>query len=172
MAETQGTVKTVRLVGVVALMLLLLTPAFAAAAATTSTTVVRAPFSFVAGNTACTETIAFSGFLQQVIHATVVFNNDEEITHISFVTRSASGGLEGVGLETGHRYVGVLVGGGQLTQDATDAAPTETTSTSTFNLISTGGEPNALMHLTGHGTVNANGELTAEVANLRVECSG
>jgi hypothetical protein len=163
--------RIVHIVPLVGIALAVATPS-AHAQAVTQTSVTRVPFSFVAGNTVCTEFISFDGFLVQVNHFTAVVDGDGNATQILFKTQSVSGGLTGVELATGERYTGVLVGGAHVTQDAADAFPTESTVTSTFNVVSRGDELNALVHMTNHYTLNANGDLTASQSNVNVECRG
>lgn len=59
--------------------------------------------------------------------------------------------------------------------DALNTGPgraTTFTLSATFNVISKGGTDNFISKATVHFTVNANGDLTAEVVEIRAECRG
>jgi hypothetical protein len=76
--------------------------------------------------------------------------------------------VSGVGETTGAKY--------QITQTIDEemnlVAAQEATLTVDVRVIGQGSVPNFLEHVTEHITVNANGDVTATVANLTAECQG
>jgi hypothetical protein len=81
--------------------------------------------------------------------------------------------LTAVGVESGTRYQVVdLQHAGGYADSETDFAPFGSTEVGSFLLVSKGGGPNLLTHGTLHTQVNANGELTADVAFSHAECVG
>jgi hypothetical protein len=78
-------------------------------------------------------------------------------------------GVSGVGLITGDKYRGTGV-----TQEETNIRPGgfpyEDTFVNNFRIIGQGKGNNYLVHQVLHVTINANGEITAEVDNYSVEC--
>jgi hypothetical protein len=77
--------------------------------------------------------------------------------------------VHGVGLTTGDKYN--AVGVTQETHNiAFDGFPYEDTYVNNFRIIGQGKGNNYLVHETWHVTINANGEVTAEVDNYSVEC--
>ena len=104
---------------------------------------------------------------------------------ISFVgVEDAAGGRHGtlldqlrnltaVGVESGTTYQVILLQhAGGYGDSETDFAPFGSTEVNSFLLVSQGGGPNLRTHGTLHYQVNANGELTADVAFGRGECVG
>ncbi len=77
--------------------------------------------------------------------------------------------MRGIGLTTGDKYQGTGV-----TQDhfnvGADGLPVTFTFVNNFRIIGQGPGNNYLVHQTFHVTINAHGEVTAEVDNIRVEC--
>jgi hypothetical protein len=77
-------------------------------------------------------------------------------------------GISGEGSVTGNKYQGTGV-----TQSHTNthtSLASETTFVNNFRIIGPGPGNNLLVHTTFHVTVNANGEVTADVLNTSVEC--
>jgi hypothetical protein len=77
-------------------------------------------------------------------------------------------GVKGVGETSGAGYV--VPRSNAFKQNI--AAADEITVTETFRLIRTGSADDFLFHTTFHLTTNANGDLTAEVVDVRITCSG
>lgn len=89
--------------------------------------------------------------------------------HISFQFNPM--GAIGVGRETGdiYRVTGIT----KWEQDNSridNVFPMESTFINNFRFIGPGPENNFLMHQTIHYTINANGELTADIDNTKIEC--
>lgn len=139
-----------------------ITPAFAASAVTTSTSVPIDLAVFVpCANGGSGEVVALSGRLHILTHATLNANG-------GFTLRShvQPQNVSGTGQVTGDRYRGTGV-----TQITTTANSGETfTFINNFRVVGQGPGNNILVHENVHMTVNANGEVTASVANLSVEC--
>ncbi len=78
-------------------------------------------------------------------------------------------GVSGVGLTTGTKY---QINGGFNTEYniAADGFPSETTAVANYGLIAPGKGNNYKGHALFHITVNANGEVTAEIDSFEVEC--
>ena len=122
------------------------------------------PFSAVFDDPCTGEPVTLTGNLHVLIH----------------ITQNAAGGFEakehfqpqgiaGVGA-SGTEYQGTGV-----TQDATEDSPGpqfDSTFINNFRIISHGTSSNYTAHDTVHVTFNANGDLTAVVANDSVECQG
>ena len=110
------------------------------------------------------EIVDLSGPLHVLFHITVDNNGG---VHIK--THAQPQGVRGVGQTTGDQYQGTGV-----TQDhfnvGSDGLPVTFTFVNNFRIIGQGPGNNSLVHETFHVTVNANGELTADVDNFRVEC--
>ena len=77
-------------------------------------------------------------------------------------------GVSGVGLTSGTTYRSSSVDNFRLAAPL----PSDITSVSSFRLISSGTEDNLLVRVLFHITVNANGEVTAEVEDVNIECEG
>jgi hypothetical protein len=74
--------------------------------------------------------------------------------------------LSGTGLTSGDKYQGTGVG-----QNSFNGKVGETfTIVENYRMIGQGTGNNLLVHVTSHYTVIANGEVTSEVENVRVEC--
>lgn len=75
-------------------------------------------------------------------------------------------GVRGEGLTTGDRYVGT----GVTQEQVNGTVGSQRTFVDNYRIIGQGNGNNYLVHETHHVTVNANGEVTAEVDNFSVEC--
>jgi hypothetical protein len=99
-------------------------------------------------------------------HAVFIVTSDAKGgLHIS--THFNNQGVGGVGLTTGDRYRGT---GNNRFSSSSRAAMSEFTFVNNFHLISAGAGSNLLLHETVHVTINANGEVTSSVMDIRVEC--
>jgi hypothetical protein len=98
-------------------------------------------------------------------------------TVIRFVTNSTTGGIHikfhandqgisGIGLTTGDRYHRT----GATNSEHNAKVGEEITVVDSFNIIGQGNGNNFLAHVTIHMTVNANGDVTAEVVKFSIEC--
>ena len=75
-------------------------------------------------------------------------------------------GVRGEGLTTGDRYVGT----GVTQEQVNGTVGSQSTFIDNYRIIGQGSGNNLLIHQTVHVTVNANGEVTASVDNVSVEC--
>jgi hypothetical protein len=122
------------------------------------------PFSLLAfvpcANGGAGELVLVEGNLHVLITETVNDNN------ASFMVHFQPQGAEGIGLTTGDTYHATGV-----TQEHTSVGPSlNDTFVNNFRIIGQGPDNNLLIHQTIHLTINANGELTAEVLNESIEC--
>ena len=78
-------------------------------------------------------------------------------------------GATGTGQTTGHIYRASNSTMETYTRDF-DKLPLEVTSVGSFRLIGHGRENNFLLHHITHITINANGDLTANIESLSAEC--
>jgi hypothetical protein len=77
-------------------------------------------------------------------------------------------GVEGTALTSGTTYVGN--GMTRLSININGDPPLEFTFVNNFHLISPGKAPNISVHATTHMVINANGDITADVVSLSVDC--
>lgn len=77
-------------------------------------------------------------------------------------------GVSGVGSISGNKYQGTGVTRDET--NVTSGGAFETTFVNNFRMIGQGPGNNLLVHSTVHVTVNANGDVTATVSNVSVEC--
>lgn len=80
------------------------------------------------------------------------------------------GNWDGIGQVTGDVYQPTGVTRSNINLDGSDGAPLENTFVNNFRWIGPGPGNNLLVHATIHITVNANGDVTAEVVNTTVDC--
>jgi hypothetical protein len=140
-------------------------PAFAATATTSST---KIPFQLVVfvpcADDGAGEFVQLDGELHILVHTTIDDNGG-----IHLKSHFQPQGFGGVGLTTGDRYRGVGV-----TQDALTVHPGGFPATSTFvnnfRMIGQGPGNNFQVHQNVHMTVNANGDVTANVNNSSTTC--
>ena len=110
------------------------------------------------------EFVLLEGDLNILVHLTI-----SDAGTVSMETHAQPMGISGTGLVTGDKYQGtgvslahVSIGPGGL--------PFEDTLIENFRVIGQGPDNNLLVHQTLHITVNENGDVTAEVTNISVEC--
>ena len=109
------------------------------------------------------EDVALSGNLHVLFHFT-----EDGSGGLHIQVHENPGGISGTGLVSGDKYRAV----GEI-RDAFNVKPpflAEFSSVGNFRIIGEGPGNNFLVHETLHVTVNANGEVTAEVDILSVEC--
>jgi hypothetical protein len=141
--------------------------AYAVASSTTTTTKIPVSFTFTPIGPGCeqAEDITLSGNLNFVEHATT--NSNGGTTYkIHFNPQ----GITGVGETTGTTYRGTGVTSTTLTFNGNNAQSTQT-DVNNFNIIAT--EPSGISsieHLVVHLTVNAQGEITADVSTETSTC--
>ena len=150
---------------IVMLVTILLAPTPVSAAAGTFTDNVRIPFELfvfvpcAAGGEG--EEVFLSGTLHVLFHTTI---DNQGGFHAKFHFQPQ--GISGTGLVTGAKYQATGVTQG------TDNGKVgfESTFVNNFKIIGQGPGNNFLIHENFHFTVNANGEVTAFVDNIRIEC--
>lgn len=108
------------------------------------------------------EDVAFQGFLHVLITETIDANG---VAHTT--THFQPMGIAGTGLTTGDLYRGTGISRDQANGPE---PPFEATFVNNFRLIGQGSGNNLLIHAVSHVTVNANGEVTAEVDLSSNEC--
>lgn len=111
------------------------------------------------------EFVDLSGDLHILIHVTI--SNSGRVT---VKQHTQPQGISGIGQSTGDRYRGTGVTQSTQTFDGIDGFPFQTTLVNNFRIIGQGPGNNFLVHENSHITINANGEVTAEVDNLSVDC--
>ena len=124
--------------------------------AATSTTI---PFEAIRSGDCTGEDVELSG----TIHLVSQLQSDgSEVGQINYQ------GVSGVGLTSGTTYRASSVDHFRLGAPF----PSDITSVRSVRLISPGAEDNLLVRFLFHITVNANGETTAEVREVNMECEG
>lgn len=131
--------------------------------ATSSTEVVSRNFSIevdyiVQG---CDEPIHLTGWLHYNDHFTDNKNKSLVVLH------GNPQGIKGVGLHSGAEYNGV---GSTICIINDNLQSYNTTYVDNFHLIGKGKTPNRTVHINYHLTENANGEITAELEHISIEC--
>lgn len=137
-------------------------------AATTFTTTSRIPVSLFAfvpcANEGAGEFVSLAGTVNEVLRLTI---DDAGGLHLK--GQDNPQGVAGVGLTSGATYQGTGVS--QFTQDVRPAGfPVTFTAVNNFRIIGQGAVGNLLVHELFHVTVNANGNLTAFVADFSLVC--
>jgi hypothetical protein len=139
-------------------------PVFAASTITTNQQVPFAQIVIVpCANNGAGEPVLISGTLHILQHQTV---SDAGNVHVKVHFQPQGAG--GVGLITGDAYR--ATGVTQEEFNINGPLPITDTFINNFRIIGQGPDNNLLVHQTIHITINANGELTAEVVNTSVEC--
>ena len=139
-------------------------PVFAASTVTTNQQVPFAQIVFVpCANNGAGEPVLISGTLHILQHQTL---SDAGNLHIKVHFQPQ--GASGVGLVTGDEYRATGVTQEELNLNG--PLPFTDTFINNFRIIGQGPDNNLLVHQTIHFTINANGELTADVVNTSVEC--
>ena len=139
-----------------------LRPAMAAVATTSNAFVTVAISVFVpCANGGAGETVTLTGNLHFQSHTTFDARGG---LHTKIHTQPQ--GLSGTGEVTGDKYQGTGV-----TQDRINVTAGVTfTLVNNFRIIGQGPGNNFLVHNNAHITINANGDITADVDNFRAEC--
>jgi hypothetical protein len=153
-----GTIKRFMLwaLGALAIVLIWLSLMSAPLWAATSTTI---PLDAIRSGDCTGEDVELSG----TIHLVSQLQSDgSEVGHINFQ------GVSGVGLTSGTTYRSSSVDNFRLAAPY----PSDITSVRSLRLISPGPEDDLLVRFLFHITVNANGEITAEVEDVNFECVG
>jgi hypothetical protein len=144
-------------------------PRSASAQAITNTTNTTLPISLTVfvpcANAGAGEIVALSGDLHDLFHVTISASGQ-----VTVKFQDNPQGVSGVGQTTGDTYQGTGVTQQMITFDGVDGFPFEFTFINNFRIIGQGPGNNLLVHATEHVTVHANGEVTAVVTNLSVDC--
>lgn len=110
------------------------------------------------------DVIHTSGDLHVLITSTINDNRASGYVHFN------PQGAKLVGLTTGNEYIGTGMGSPVHFNESLDGGSATFTSVGNFRLIGKGQAPSLLVHSVVHTTINANGELTAEVELDTEEC--
>jgi hypothetical protein len=146
------------------LALLVLAAVPALAQASTGASSLRIPIQYTYGTNQCTgEPILLQGTLH--LRANVI--QDEHTGFHYHFSRNWQNTV-GLGLWTGNEYQ--VVGGDRVIANFPDANSESYTVNAQSNLVGEGQDENVLLQETYHLTVNANGEWTADVANVVLKC--
>ena len=142
----------------------------ALAQAQTDTFIAKEPITFGATNPCNGEFIEFSGTFLLQGHSTYDANGNQHST-----SGSAAMNITGTGEQSGAQYRYIVGGERHIVHEtlAEPFRPEIRTAVSTLNIVGSGEAPNFRMHVTTHYTYNvATGEFTAEVDNVKTECTG
>jgi hypothetical protein len=120
------------------------------------------PFAATIFNPCLGEPVALTGTL----HVLVIMQQTGNGTR--FLSHAQPQGIEGTGLVSGASYRGTGVTMMSVFIDL--PPPFDMTSVNNFRIIGAGDANNYMVHTTMHITVNANDEVTANVANTNVSC--
>lgn len=140
----------------------------AQAAARTVTTIIRVPVDmslFVpCANGGAGEVVTFTGTIFSVTHVTF---DDAGGFHVD--SHESEQGVAGVGATTGDRYQSIFVNLFNYNQ-ASDSLPLTSSQELVYHVIGQGPGNDALIRITNHTTINANGTVTVAFDRLTVEC--
>ena len=145
-------------------------PTVAMADATPTTSSTTVPFISEKYNSCSNELVVLSGEEHILLHSTVDTSGG-----LHFTIEMNIDQVRGLGLSSGTSYVGTSASsdtGHNIIGRGSFVGPAEMTATNEFNMISKGAQPNFLAHLTSHITVNAQGQVTAVVADFSIDCRG
>ena len=148
------------------MVLALLAPASAWGKATTVREEETVPFDVVFFNECTGEEVHLTGELLIRVRTTIDATGG---IHATFHLTPRH--VRGVGVESGIAYK--VVGGERDSFNAAaDEAPLVYTATMMFNVVSQGGSDNLKVKYVFHVTINAQGEVTAEIDNFSFACVG
>jgi hypothetical protein len=120
------------------------------------------PFSTSLSNPCLGETVALTGSL----HLLVIVQETANGTHV--LTHAQPQGIEGTGLTSGEMYRGTGVTMSSVFLQP--PPPFDVTFVNNFRIIGAADANSFMVHTTVHITVNANGEITANVIQTDVSC--
>lgn len=112
------------------------------------------------------EFVALTGELHVLVSATV---SKSGMSHSEIHSQPAN--ISGNGLTSGDRYQGTGVTRTGITMDTNDGFPHETTFVNNFRIIGQGPGNNFTVHQTVHITIDANGNVTANIDNTKTDCN-
>ena len=135
------------------------------AGATTVKSNTTIPIGGVVFNPCAGESVAFRGRLHVVFHATVDADGGFHI-----VGHANTQGVKGIGLTSRDSYQ--VIGVSNFNLNVQPPFPVEATVVTNFSLVSKGSADNLHFHLNLHVTVNAQGDVTATVGNININCTG
>ncbi len=140
------------------------TPNAALAQATTVTS--NASFPFTDTAVSCGgETVNITGNMHLLAHVTTDARSGRHV-----ILQINTQGAKGTGATSGSEYVSSSTNNESLNDPDTFGGQSEHTTTTKFLLAGKGRLPDLLAKATMHITVNSNGEVTAEVTNVDVQC--
>jgi hypothetical protein len=128
----------------------------------TTTTSLSAEFTSVIGTLCHAEAITVSGRVHHLQHTTRTNAGvTSRVTHINLQAI-------GTGQTTGEKYV--FIQNTNVAFNTQQPLPLESTETETIQIIGRGQTPDRYIRALFHTTINANGELTAQVEDFEREC--
>ena len=139
----------------------------ALAKATTVTTNIKVPVEILVfipcalGGTG--EVVELSGNLHLLTHVTTDNNGG---MHVEMHAQPQ--GISGIGMDSGDKYQATGVTRGHINTQG--PAPFESTFVNNFRIIVQGRGNNFLVHQVIHVTINANGDVTADIDKMSVDC--
>lgn len=123
----------------------------------------QVPFTLTVATTCFPEIVVLTGSTH-ILQTSEVDDNGG----IHFKSQLQSQGISGIGMITGVKYQGMSLRQTHTIDHSTPAL--ETTLMLDIRVIGQGSANNFLLHVTMHMTINANGEVTANVVNTGIEC--
>ena len=157
-----------RMLSLLALSLVALVAAGTQTAARAQATTVTSNASFAFTNTAVScdgETVDISGKMHLLAHATTDARSGRHV-----MLQINTEGVKGVGATSGGEFVSSATNNESINDSNTAGGQSEYTLTTKFLLVGKGKLTDLFAKVTMHVTINANGEATAEVNNVMVEC--
>jgi hypothetical protein len=156
------------MLSLLALSLVALVAAGTQTAARAQATTVTSNASFAFTNTAVScdgETVDISGKMHLLAHATTDARSGRHV-----MLQINTEGVKGVGATSGGEFVSSATNNESINDSNTAGGQSEYTLTTKFLLVGKGKLTDLFAKVTMHVTINANGEATAEVNNVMVEC--
>jgi hypothetical protein len=138
----------------------------AAAGSQAAATHVTTPFSILMTNPCSGDDVTLNGSLDILLRATTSASGRSNFAVHQVIDAS------GTGTPSGTEYAAHQVDNFEENNVTSANGAFEVTETSNLHLTTTGSDPNFVVHLTEHETVNANGEITAVTVNFASDCRG
>jgi hypothetical protein len=151
------------LLGIALVATLALTAAVGSQAAATHLTT---PFSILMTNPCTGDDVTLTGSLDVVVRATTSASGRSNFALHQVTDASGSG------VPSGTQYAAHEVDNFEENNVTSANGAFEVTETTNLHLTTKGSDPNLVVHLTEHETVNANGEITAVTLDFASDCRG
>ncbi len=138
----------------------------AAAGSQAAVTHVTMPFSILTTNPCTGDDVMLTGSMDALIRTTTSASGRSNFALHQVIDAS------GTGAPSGTHYTSHEVDNFEENNVTSANGAFEVTETTNLHLLTTGSDPNFVVHLTEHETVNANGDITAMTVNFVSECRG